>query len=156
MDCLAATDVILKHGQPPVFRNVDLLSKEMILAPYVTRQHWQMFVVYPKNYEIVYINLMGEDTSHQSKEAVLSTWQRILSRCKMGLLNKDTLQKRWKLTTVKHQLQQDSTSCGIYVMKFDFLLDGENMSTPFDTVETRIHTASHLIQLRPEYTQHPI
>lgn len=103
---------------------VDLLQKEMILAPYITGKHWHMFVVFPQRNEILYFNPLGGDTSYKSKEAILSAWRRILQvRSEKGLLDKETLKKRWKLITAKHQLQQDSTSCGIFVMKVGHILD---------------------------------
>jgi Ulp1 family protease len=89
-------------------------SYDQILCPYNSGQHWELVVVLPHRKTLLYIDPLGE--LDEKKNAVLKSWKTFINRrFSEGL--EAAGPSKWKIETVHHSKQQDSVSCGVYVMK---------------------------------------
>lgn len=77
--------------------------------------HWILLIINWTEQKIVYINPLGECQS--SLQLYCQRWYDFLDKRSEEGLDK-SLPRPWRMMTVPHQKQNDSVSCGIYVLKF--------------------------------------
>ena len=95
------------------FQN-DFQDYNMIVCPFNrTGVHWELCILFPNKYEILYMNPMGETEGHA--EIVASAWRKYFRRRQEDGI--EPCPGKWKVVTEKHSKQMDGDSCGVFVLK---------------------------------------
>ncbi|CAC5392155.1 unnamed protein product [Mytilus coruscus] len=107
--------------------------------------HWCLMVIYPQSRELLYLNPLGEQKTHQDQ--YLQNWLLFISeRHNRGIRRNPSFSLEWSIVTRKHrkQLLVDSSSCGVFTLKFaeHVLTDNDFM---FDTSKRAIRASRYII-----------
>ncbi|CAC5358508.1 unnamed protein product [Mytilus coruscus] len=105
--------------------------------------HWCLLVIYPQSRELLYLNPLGEQKTHQDQ--YLQNWLLFISeRHNRGIRRNPSFSLEWSIVTRKHRKQLDSSSCGVFTLKFSehVLTDNDFM---FDSSKRAIRASTHII-----------
>ncbi|XP_038141231.1 proteoglycan 4-like [Cyprinodon tularosa] len=104
------------------------MDHEVLLGVINDHHHWKLAVIYSHEKRSLLLDPLGE-----SKQDI----KQCLETTRAFMRNKGCKVSRWKCDTVQHPKQTDSTSCGVFVLKFaEKLLRREEMV--FQTNSTAI------------------
>ncbi|XP_035999447.1 sentrin-specific protease 2-like [Fundulus heteroclitus] len=105
------------------------MEHEVVLGIINDHHHWKLAVIYPHGKRSLLLDPLGE-----SKRDI----KQCLETTRAFMRNKGCKVSRWTCGTVQHPVQTDSTSCGVFVLKFaEKLLRREEMF--FQTNPTAIN-----------------
>ncbi|KAM9751326.1 uncharacterized protein ACNS7B_008209 [Menidia menidia] len=97
------------QGKSPRLKKMNPMNYEIILGINNQHHHWTLVVIYPQEKKSLFLNPLGE-----SKQDI----QKCLQITRAFMRKKGCNVSRWTCDTVKHPKQQDSTSCGVFSLKF--------------------------------------
>ncbi|XP_077078681.1 sentrin-specific protease 1-like [Siphateles boraxobius] len=119
--------------------------EDIWLCPVNVGAHWILVIINMPEKTLLVIDPMGNERSYEHK--ILRNWRNFLKlRC-------DEQTAQWQLRTLKHDLQMDSSSCGVLVLNFaeQYLLTGtiSNVQTTPEAVSSaRMKVACTLLGCR--------
>lgn len=103
----------------PYTLQFDFNDYDVVFAPHNSGNHWELFVVYPGERKIIYLNPMGEVQS--VRKQYVSAIAKFLSS---KIRDTDVKNKvQWTDYAIVHPKQQDSHSCGVHVVEVCFQSD---------------------------------
>ncbi|KAG1936341.1 sentrin-specific protease [Pimephales promelas] len=106
--------------------------EDIWLCPVNVGAHWILVIINMPEKTLLVIDPMGNERSYEHR--ILRNWRNFLkTRC-------DEQTAQWQLRTLKHDLQMDSSSCGVLVLNFaeQYLLTGtiSNVQTTPEAVSS--------------------
>ncbi|KAL2096395.1 hypothetical protein ACEWY4_008543 [Coilia grayii] len=115
MDAVVGTSLF--SGRFRSFSKMKFPVEECWLCPLNFSAHWILVIVDIPTLTLVLIDPMGNEDYYDRK--VLRNWRNFLK-----MMGRST--ESWQVRTLQHHKQQDSSSCGVLVLKFAerFILTG--------------------------------
>ncbi|CAL8234857.1 unnamed protein product, partial [Arctogadus glacialis] len=136
----------LWNGNIPRFR-WNPAHYEVLFGVVHEHHHWFLVVIYPSEKRTLLLDSLGETAAKLKKgQDVTRAFMR----------KKGINVSRWKCDTVPHPHQPDSTSCGVFAIKFmEKILNGEELQFPVgrkDVAELRRQIATTLLRESDDLT----
>ena len=104
-----------------------IYSQDVIVDAVHEPGHWSLMVVFPKLERLVYVNPLGEP--EDLCKAYLTNWSKYM-KMRRSINLDGGIAADYMIGTVRHPKLKDSTSCGLYVMKFArHFLEGHSNAT---------------------------
>ncbi|KAI2645542.1 Gypsy retrotransposon integrase-like protein 1 [Labeo rohita] len=108
--------------------------------------HWFLVAIYPSQKKTILLDPLGE--SDIKKKRCLETTRE--KTCRAFMRQKGIPVSRWVCESPPHPLQMDSTSCGVFALKFaEHILQNTNIdfsNAPQDVAQFRMEIASTLLE----------
>ncbi|KAG9264180.1 sentrin-specific protease 2-like isoform X1 [Astyanax mexicanus] len=134
----------LAAGQFRCLRKMKFPVEDTWLCPVNTGGHWILVIVSMSRKILSIIDPMGNEGLYERK--ILRNWRNFLK-----MIGHQDHSAEWRTTVLKHNPQQDASSCGVLVLKFaeDFLSTGaiDNVQTTQAAISTaRMGIACSLLE----------